>query len=152
MPIYRPSKNYKINNEESIQKIEQLLEQGRHIETVCELVGTSRTAFYACINEWEVHGNEDFKEFAQRIKAARARFQERAEEALNQIALEEKDSRALMYLLTKRFPKYWGDKVSDRKAETAITNLLSIIKSTISEKDYEKILESLQEIDLEDSD
>lgn len=140
----RISKNSKINNEETIRKFEKLLRKGRHIETACEIVGCHKTLFYFCLREWQIYENEDFKEFATRIEKARADFKQKAEDCLIELAIEDKDPRAIQFLLSKKYPRHWGDKSIEDKIYKIYDNLFFALEKVVDSQQLEDIKDILE--------
>ena len=134
----------KINNKKTIKKFEDLLKKGRHIETACELVGCHKTLFYFCMREWQVYKNPNFREFAERIEKARSIFKEKAEECLIELAIEDRDPKALQFLLSKKYPRHWGDKNIENEIYKIYDNLFSALDKIVDSNQLEEIKELLE--------
>lgn len=141
----------KILKPETVNQLEKHLEHGRHIDTACKLVGISRQLFYISVNRWEIHGDENYKNFAQRMQAARSRFKTQCENKLYDLAFNENDSRSLQFILSKKFPMHWGSGSQNRRViDSLLDQIFTIIDSNLDTHQKNTIIEQIEQLDFDD--
>lgn len=120
--------------EVQLRIIEAIL-AGNYFDTACRYAGVAPSTAY----EWIARGNEQsersaephFVEFAEAIARANAQVEVQAVATLRRHG--QKDARALMEFLMRRFPERWGNKPIEQEASNEVdaTEILTEIAQSM---------------------
>ncbi len=88
------------------EKICEYIAKGHYIERACALCGIGRRTFYTWLEKAERGGK--YAEFFEAVKRAEAQDQDRALEAINTVAYEDRKWPAIFRKLESRYPREWA--------------------------------------------